>query len=265
MAIMVIPYFPPPKNLTTPIASEPPKPDIGCYPIIVNKPPKAPDVEDPGKCQVRFAVAYLDVFFTTYVQRIDEEGCVKGPARRISRINAQTAGATRTDVPSLFIIPGVYPETITVIAISALHGREVLLTLSLVAPRPLVKEAAKTSALLDAALVALSARFTALSQFHESLILAQAWLKENPTSPEYISRAAIRDHLAIRYLLAAEEWNAARLAAWSALVAAIKAYNQVIVSCYVSHMRPIKTEVRYMDGDKPVFPITPGGGVLPDD
>lgn len=261
MAIMVIPYIAPPSNLTCPIPSKAPEP-IHCYSIVTGKTGTVPKVEDPGKCNERFAVAYVDSNYTAHIQQIDEKGDSKGAPSRINRINAQT-GNDRSGIFSLFIIPGVYPQTLTVVAISALHGRETLFTLSLVAPRQRVKEAAKSSALLDAALVGLNARFTALNGSHSSLVVAQAWLHDNVTSPEYIARAAGRDHLAIRYFLAAEEWNAAREAAWRAQVNAIKDYNEMVLSCYVSHMRPIRTEVRTIVSGQAVFPpIT--NGVLPD-
>lgn len=264
MSILVIPYVAPPKNLKYTFPTEAP-PKVHCYPITIGEIPELPCIEDPGKCEVRYAVAYIDTIFTAQIQRIDENGESSDKPRRIGRINAQTFSSTRPDVPFISIIPGVYPGTLTVIAISALHGREVLLTLSLVAPRPLVKKAAKSSALLDAALAEHNTRLAVFTGFRNDLAAAQAWLAENPDSPEYIVRAARRDHLGIRYLLATEELNAARMAVWRAQVAAIHDYNKVILSCFVSHMRPIKTEVRYMCNDQPVFPVIPNGGILPDD
>lgn len=94
---------------------------------------------------------------------------------------------------------------------------------------------------------------------------AWSWLGGNSTSREYIARAAARVHIGLRYRLAAEEWNAARLRAWTAQDTAIKDYTRVVTSCYVSHMRPIRTEVRYMDGGNPGFPVVPNCGVLPDE
>lgn len=260
MAIMALPNSEPPTNLCFTFDTELPKP-VSCYPITITSVPEPPSIEEP-RCCAGYAVAYVDVNFTSHILQINAEGDALSPPRRVSRINAQTDRGERHEIPSIFIVPGSYPGCMTTIAISALHGNAVLLTASLVAPRVVVNNAARTSVLLDTALEQHSFRYEAFLESRHKLLDSQ---KALATSTKYIRSAAERDYYGIRYLIAAAELQGARLVVGRALTDAINDYNVMVLSDPVTHIRPVKTEVRILDqAGEPVFQSdVMGGPALP--